>query len=200
MLSPAPLRSVCVFCGSSSGERPEYRAAAEATGREIARRGLTLVYGAGNVGLMGAVADAALAADGAVVGVIPQALVEWEVAHASLTELHVTHSMHERKAMMAERADAFLALPGGLGTFEELCEILTWNQLGFLRKPVGLLNVAGYYDGLLGLLDHAVRERFLRPAHRALLLDEPSDPARLLDRLAEFEPPLLDKFIDRDET
>jgi TIGR00730 family protein len=191
--------SVCVFCGSSAGAHPEYREAAAALGREVARRGITLIYGAGNIGLMGTVADAALAAGGRVVGVIPQSLVEWEVAHEGLTERYITHSMHERKAMMADRADAFLALPGGLGTFEELCEILTWNQLGLMRKPVGLLNVRGYYDGLLGLLDHAVRERFLRPEHRALLLDEPSDPARLLDRLEAYQPPILDKFIDRDE-
>jgi uncharacterized protein (TIGR00730 family) len=194
------LQSICVFCGSSRGARPEYLEAAQAMGRAIAQRGLTLVYGAGNIGLMGALADAALAEGGRVVGVIPQSLVEWEVAHEGLTERYIVGSMHERKAMMADRADAFIALPGGLGTFEELFEILTWAQLGLHRKPFGLLNVAGYFDALLALLDNAVAERFLRPEHRGLVLAEPDDPARLLDHLAAYEPPTLDKFIDRDET
>jgi uncharacterized protein (TIGR00730 family) len=195
-----PLQSICVFCGSSRGARPDYLSAAEATGREIARRGITLVYGAGNIGLMGAVADAALAEGGTVVGVIPESLVAWEVAHDGLTELHIVRSMHERKAMMAERANAFLALPGGLGTFEELFEILTWAQLGLHQKPFGLLNVAGYYDPLLMLLNRAVEERFLRPAHRDLVITESADPARLIDRLTAYEPPIFDKFLDRDTT
>jgi uncharacterized protein (TIGR00730 family) len=195
-----PLQSICVFCGSSRGARPDYLAAAEATGREIARRGITLVYGAGNIGLMGAVADAALAEGGTVVGVIPESLVAWELAHDGLTELHIVRSMHERKAMMAERAEAFLALPGGLGTFEELFEILTWAQLGLHQKPFGLLNVAGYYDPLLMLLNRAVEERFLRPAHRDLVIAEAADPARLIDRLKAYEPPIFDKFLDRDTT
>lgn len=169
-------------------------------GREIARRGLTLVYGAGNIGLMGAVADAALDAGGAVIGVIPEALAAWEVAHTGLTDLRIVASMHERKQIMADLSDTFIALPGGLGTFEELCEILTWAQLGLHRKPCAVLNVAGYYDGLLTLLEHAERERFLRPEHRALLIEEKESPARLLDRLAAYEPPTLNKFIDRDET
>lgn len=193
------LTSICVFCGSSRGARPEYVESARGLGVEIARRGLTLVYGAGNVGLMGTLADAALAEGGKVVGVIPQSLVEWEVAHDRLTERHIVRSMHERKAMMADRADAFIALPGGLGTFEELFEILTWAQLGLHRKPFGLLNVAGYYNPLLAMLDNAVVERFLRPEHRGLVLAE-TVPTNLLDRLALYEPPTLDKFIDRDQT
>lgn len=194
------LRSLCVFCGSSPGARPKYREAAQSLGREAARRGITLVYGAGNVGLMGALADAALEAGGKVIGAIPQSLVDWEVAHDSLTEIVVVQSMHERKAWMADRADAFVALPGGMGTWEELCEVLTWAQLGIHRKPVGLLNVAGYYDPLLALFDTAVRERFLRPEHRALLLSEPSNPAALLDALAAWTPVEVGKYLDRDQT
>ena len=194
------MKRVCVFCGSNRGARPEYVEAARTLGQEIARRGLTLVYGAGNVGLMGILADAALSAGGEVIGVIPESLVAWEVAHRGVTDLRIVDSMHARKAMMAELADAFIALPGGLGTLEELCEILTWVQLGLIRKPCGILNVAGFYDGFLSFVDHATDERFLRPEHRALLLEERESPARLLDRLAAYEPPLLDKFIDRDET
>jgi uncharacterized protein (TIGR00730 family) len=194
------VRSVCVFCGSSAGARPEYATAAETLGREIARRGLTLVYGAGNVGLMGVVADACLAEGGRVVGFIPESLVAWEVAHEGLTERYVTRSMHERKMGMADRADAFVALPGGVGTFEELFEVLTWAQLGIHNKPVALLNTAGFYDPLLALLDHAVAERFLRPEHRALLLHERDDPARLLDRLAAYVPPApTGKWLDHSE-
>ena len=196
----AELHTVCVFCGSSLGVRPEYAAAAQAMGRAIAARGWTLVYGAGNVGLMGALADSALAAGGAVVGIIPEHLVQWEVAHQGLTRLEIVHSMHERKARMADLSDAFIALPGGLGTFEELFEILTWSQLGLHRKPFGLLNTAGYYDPLLALLDTGVRERFLRPEHRAMIQEEPDDPEQLLDRLAGYTPPFLGKYLDRDQT
>ena len=192
------MRRVCVFCGSARGARPEYQEAAQAVGTLLAERGLGLVYGGGNVGLMGAVADAALAAGGEVTGVIPESLVGWEVAHTRLTELRVVGSMHERKALMADLSDAFLALPGGFGTFEEFCEVLTWSQLGIHAKPCGLLNVAGYYGPLLGLFDHAVREGFLRPQHRALVL-EGADPACLLDALASFQAPPLHKWIDRDE-
>ena len=197
----ASIKTVCVFCGSSRGARPEYAATANALGREIARRGMTLVYGAGNIGLMGVLADAALAEGGVVIGVIPESLVAWEVAHSGLTELHIVRSMHERKAMMADRADAFIALPGGMGTFEELCEILTWAQLGLHRKPCALWNIAGYYDPFIVLLDNAVGERFLCPEHRALLLTESShEPTRVLQRLAEYVMPSVDKFIDRDQT
>lgn len=189
-----------MFCGSSRGARRSYAAAADALGRETARRGMTLVYGAGNIGLMGVLADAALAEGGRVIGVIPESLVAWEVAHSGLTELHIVPSMHERKALMAERADAFIALPGGMGTFEELCEILTWAQLGLHRKPCALWNIAGYYDPFLALLDNAVSARFLRPEHRNLLLTETGDdPAVLLRALEQYIPPTIDKFIDRDQ-
>lgn len=195
-----PLRSVCVFCGSSKGARPEYADAAQQMGTALAERGLTLIYGGGNIGLMGTVADAALDAGGRVVGVIPQHLDDWEVGHRGLTELEIVGSMHERKARMADLADAFVALPGGLGTFEELFEILTWAQLGLHQKPFGLLNTAGYYAALLALLDTAVQERFLRPEHRSLILEEPSDPNRLLDRLAAHEFIEIPKFLDQDKT
>jgi uncharacterized protein (TIGR00730 family) len=168
-------------------------------GATLAERGLGLVYGGGNVGLMGELADAALAAGGEVIGVIPEALVRWEVAHAGLTDLQVVASMHERKARMAELSDAFIALPGGFGTFEEFCEVLTWSQLGLHTKPCALLNVDGYYDPLLALFDHAVEERFLRPEHRALVLED-ADPGRLLDRLEGWSAPPLHKWIERDET
>ena len=190
---------ICVFCGSSAGGRPEYAAAARAMGVALARRGIGLVYGAGNIGLMGILADAALEAGGEVIGVIPEALVAREVAHAGLTEMRVVQSMHERKALMADLSEAFIAMPGGFGTFEEFCEVLTWSQLSIHTKPCGLLNVAGYYDPLLALFDHAVLEKFLRPEHRALVLEE-TDPDRLLDALAAFQPPPIDKWIDRDET
>jgi uncharacterized protein (TIGR00730 family) len=188
-----------VFCGSSFGRDPRYRAAAETLGRLVAERGLRLVYGGGAVGLMGALADAALAAGGRVVGVIPEALVRREVGHERLSERHVVRSMHERKALMAELADGFLALPGGFGTLDELFEIMTWAQLGLHRKPVGLLNVAGYFDGLLALVEHATTESFVRDAHRDALLSD-DDPARLLDRLASHRPPTVEKWIRPDET
>jgi hypothetical protein len=193
------MKRICVFCGSSRGSRPAYAEAARQVGAELARRGIGLVYGGGRVGLMGILADAALAAGGEVIGVIPAALLAWEVAHANLTELQVVGSMHDRKARMAELSDAFVALPGGYGTLEEFCEVLTWSQLGLHRKACGLLNVERYYDPLLALLDHAVAERFVRPDHRALVL-EATEPDLLLDRLASYEPPVLEKWIDRDET
>ena len=176
------LRSLCVFCGSSFGNRPEYSAAAAEMGRLLAERGIRLIYGAGNVGLMGVLADAALAAGGEVIGVIPQMLVDRELAHRGITDLRIVGTMHERKALMAELSDAFLALPGGLGTFEELCEALTWTQLGIHAKPCGALNVGGYFNHLELLLDQAVREGFLRPGDRGNLLTEDSSAA-LLDRL-----------------
>ena len=194
----ARLRRICVFCGSNAGRRPEYADAARAMGRVLAERGLGLVYGGGKVGLMGIVADTVLAGGGEVVGVIPEALMAREVGHAGLTELHVVRTMHERKAMMADLADGFVAMPGGFGTFEEFCEVLTWSQLGFHPKPCGLLNVAGYYDPLLALFDHAVEEGFVPRPHRVLVMEE-SDPARLLDRFADFRPPSTDKWIAREE-
>lgn len=193
------MKAVCVFCGSSSGVRPEYRAAAEQLGRAIVEAGLTLVYGGGRVGLMGALGDAAMAAGGRVIGVTPRRLVEKEVAHHGLTELRVVESMHERKAMMAELSDAFVAMPGGVGTFEEFFEVLTWSQLGFHAKPCGLLNVSGYYDPMLSFLDHSVEQGFVRAEHRAIVLTD-SEPAQLLERLATFDMPIVPKWIDRAST
>lgn len=164
-------------------------------GELAARRGLGVVYGGGHVGLMGIAADGALAAGGEVIGVIPTALEARELAHGGLTELRVVGSMHERKALMAELADAFVALPGGYGTLEEFCEVLTWAQLGLHRKPCGLLNVAGYYDALLDFFDRTVREQFVPPAHRSIVLED-DDPERLLDRLAGYQPPAVDKWLD----
>ena len=194
----AELKRVCVFCGSNAGARAEYADGARTMGAALAERGIGLVYGGGKVGLMGIVADAVLAAGGEAIGVIPEALMAREVGHAGLTELHVVRSMHERKAMMADLSDAFVAMPGGFGTFEEFCEVLTWSQLGIHRKGCGLLNVAGYYDGLLALFDHAREEGFIPPQHRSIVLEE-SEPGRLLDRLAAFEPPAVSKWIGRDE-
>lgn len=163
------MKRICVFCGSSLGARPEYRDAAESVGREISVRGLGLVYGGGRVGLMGALADAALQSGGEVIGVIPRALSSSEIAHGGLSALHVVDSMHERKALMERLSDGFLAMPGGFGTLDELFEILTWAQLGLHAKPVCLLNVRGYYDSLLTMLDQAAAERFMRPEHRRAL-------------------------------
>ena len=187
-----------MFCGSSPGARRDYADAARAMGAALAERGLGLVYGGGKVGLMGIVADAVLAAGGEAIGVIPHALEAREVGHTGLTELRVVHSMHERKALMADLSDGFVALPGGFGTFEEFCEVLTWQQLGIHTKPCGLLNVAGYYDPLLALFDGALREEFLREQHRAIVLTD-TDPGRLLDRFAEFRPPSVVKWIAPDE-
>ena len=177
------MKSVLVFCGSSPGGRPEYAQCAAALGRLLGERRIELVYGGASVGLMGALADASLAAGGTVIGVIPTRLVELEVAHAGLTKLHVVETMHERKALMAELADAVIALPGGTGTLDELFELFTWKQLGLHRKPIGLLDVVDYWQPLLGFLEHAVNERFLRAALFDTLLVERS-AASLLDRLA----------------
>ncbi len=193
------LQRICVYCGSNTGADPAYAHAARELGALLARRGLGLVYGGGRVGLMGAIADAALAAGGSVIGVIPEALVKMEVAHHGLTELRVVKSMHERKALMVDLADAFIALPGGYGTLEEFCEVLTWAQLGLHNKPHGLLNTCGYYDSLLGFLDHAVAANFIRPAHRQLV-HTADQPEPLLDLLAQAHPPHLHKWLDRDQT
>jgi len=190
---------VCVYAGSNPGTHPVYSEAAADLATLLARRGIGVVFGGGKVGLMGVLADTALAAGGEVIGVIPQDLMDREVGHAGLTELHVVGSMHERKALMAELSDAFVALPGGAGTLEELIEVYTWSQLGLHAKPMGVLNVAGYYDGLAALLDHAVREGFLRPQHRAALLSEET-PAALLDRFVGWRPPAIGKWLDRDRT
>jgi len=194
-----PLERVCVYCGANPGRDPAYAGAARAMGTTLAQRGIGLVTGGGRVGLMGVVAEAALAAGGEVIGIIPEALMRKELAHAGLTRLEVTASMHERKARMAELADAFVALPGGLGTFEELFEIWTWAQLGWHAKPCGVLNVGGYYDKLVGFVDHAADEGFLRPQHRAMLVVE-SEPDRLLDRFERYDAPVVPKWIGRDET
>lgn len=193
------MKRICVFCGSNPGASPVYAQAARALGATLAGRGLGLVYGGGNVGLMGIVADAALAAGGEVIGVIPHALVAREVAHRGLADLRVVDSMHERKALMSELADGFLALPGGIGTLEEWFETWTWAQLGLHAKPFGLLDVAGYYEHLIRFLDHVVAERFLHPDHRSMVLVE-TDPGTLLDRMRSYTPPVVVKWIDRTES
>ncbi|MGE3886041.1 MAG: TIGR00730 family Rossman fold protein [Vicinamibacterales bacterium] len=193
------MRRICVFCGSSAGSNPAYAEAARAMGRELVARGMGLVYGGGHVGLMGVIADAVLEAGGEAIGVIPHALAAREIAHQRLTTLHVVASMHERKAMMADLADAFVAMPGGFGTYEELFEAITWTQLGLHKKPCGLLNVAGFFDPVVGFIDHAVAEKFIRPQHRAVLLVE-SEPARLLDALQAVTLPEVPKWIRPDET
>jgi uncharacterized protein (TIGR00730 family) len=194
------VRRVCVFCGSSPGARPAYAQATAELARLLVGDGVGLVYGGANVGLMAVLADAVLAEGGEAVGVIPQALVDKEIAHPGLTDLRVVDSMHERKALMADLADAFVALPGGLGTLEELFEVYTWSQLGLHAKPCGLLDVEGYFAGIAAFLEHAVKERFLRDEHRAMLMVE-RDPRELLDRLRGFEPDALrPKWIGREET
>ena len=181
------LRRVCVFCGSSTGLRREYRAAAEELASQLARQGIGVVFGGGCVGLMGVVADAALAHGGHVTGVIPTSLVARELAHRGLPDLRVVSSMHERKALMAELSDAFVALPGGFGTFEEFCEAVTWTQLGLHRKPCGLLNVGGFYDALLALIDRSAADGFIKAQNRSIVIAH-SDPAVLIERLAESLP------------
>lgn len=188
-----------VFCGSSPGAKPMFAETARELGRTLARRGLGLVYGGSSIGLMGALADATLDAGGEVIGVIPRALEQREIAHAGLSRLHVVSSMHERKAKMAELADAFIALPGGMGTLEEIAEILTWSQLGLHVKPCGLLDVGGYFGPLVAFFDHAVEEGFLRREHRRMLAVE-SDPGAILERFAEYRAPTVTKWIDREGT
>jgi uncharacterized protein (TIGR00730 family) len=190
------MRRICVYCGSNVGARPAYVAAAARLGVLLGERGLGLVYGGGNVGLMGVLADAALAAGASVIGVIPEALEVKEVAHQHLTELRVVGSMHERKALMAELADGFIALPGGLGTLDELFETWTWSQLGFHGKPLGLLDVDGYFQPLIAFLDHAVAERFVRPEHRRMVVVE-TDPLALLQRFETYRPLPLGKWLER---
>jgi uncharacterized protein (TIGR00730 family) len=187
---------ICVFAGSSTGENKRHRDAAVALADELARRGVELVYGGGCIGLMGVIADAMLARGGRVTGVIPHTLMVREVGHRGLTDLKVVDSMHERKALMAELSDGFIALPGGFGTLEELFEILTWAQLGLHGHPCGVLNVDGYFDGLFAFLDHAVAEGFVRNAHRQMLLVD-EDPRRLLDAFSQYRAPALAKWLDR---
>lgn len=194
------MNRLCVFCGSSPGANPAYSDATEALGALLAGEGIGVVYGGGGVGLMGKLADAVLAAGGEITGVIPRSLVDREIGHRGVADLRVVDSMHERKALMAELADAFVALPGGVGTLEELIEVFTWSQLGLHRKPCALLDVESYYEGLTSFLDHAVQERFLTEEHRATLIVE-REPAALLERLRAFEPgAVAPKWIDRGET
>ena len=191
------MKRICVFCGSSAGSQPEYRACAQQLGAELTRRKIGLVYGGGNVGLMGAIADSVLEAGGEAIGVIPEHLMTREIGHKRLTKLHIVHSMHERKALMADLSDAFIALPGGFGTLEEFCEVLTWSQLGLHAKPCGIVNVLGYYTPLLAMLDHAVQERFLKPQNRALVLASDT-PLELLRAFEQWSPVHVEKWLDRD--
>jgi uncharacterized protein (TIGR00730 family) len=193
------VRRVCVYAGSNPGSHPDYAAGARGLAATMAEREIGLVYGGGKVGLMGVLADTILEAGGEAIGVMPQALIDREIGHPGLTELKVVDSMHERKALMAELADGFVAVPGGIGTLEELIEVYTWSQLGIHSKGCGVLNVRGYYDHLAALLDHAVAEGFLRPQHRAIL-SVASEPAELFDRLATFEAPAVGKWLELDET
>jgi uncharacterized protein (TIGR00730 family) len=193
------MRRLCVYAGSNPGTDSAYAGAARKLATLLAERHITLVYGGGKVGLMGVLADAALAAGGEAIGVMPQALIDREIGHPGLTELKVVDSMHERKALMAELSNAFVAVPGGIGTLEELIEVYTWSQLGIHDKACGLLNVNGYYDGLVAFLDHAVGAGFLRSQHRAVL-SVAADPAELLDRLAAYDPPRVGKWLELEQT
>ena len=193
------MKRICVFCGSSVGRQSLYQDAATAMGSLLASRGIGLVYGGGNVGLMGVIAGAVLAGGGEVIGVIPRSLADREIAHTGVTDLRVVDSMHARKAMMADLSDAFIAMPGGVGTFEEFFEAVTWTQLGVHRKPCGLLNTAGFYTPLAAFIDQAVTEGFIKPVHRASIVVD-DHPERLLDSLAQVELPDVPKWIRREET
>jgi uncharacterized protein (TIGR00730 family) len=192
------MQRVCVYCGSNPGRGDAYIDAARSLARLLAERGIGIVYGGAGIGLMGALADAALEAGGEVIGVIPRSIASKELAHTGLTELHIVESMHERKTIMAELSDGFIALPGGLGTLEEFFEMLTWGQLGIHTKPCGLLNVNGYYTTMLKFLDQAVEQRFLSPANRAMVLVADDGPA-MLDAFAKYEAPTEEKWLDREE-
>lgn len=189
---------ICVFCGSSAGVSDVYRKAAVELGQLLAKNDIGLVYGGGSVGLMGAVADAAVDGGGQVTGIIPKKLADAEIAHEKVDDLRVVASMHDRKALMADLSDAFIALPGGIGTFEELFEAWTWAQLGYHQKPCGILNVAGYYDALSTFLDHVVDQGFLKPHHRSMLIVS-NDQHALLEQLREYHAPKTEKWIERDE-
>ncbi len=193
------MKRVCVFCGSSVGNQPAFREAATVMGTLLARRGIGLVYGGGNVGLMGVIADAVLAGGGHVIGVIPKSLADREIAHTGVTDLRIVDSMHTRKALMAELSDAFIAMPGGVGTFEEFFEAVTWTQLGVHRKPCGLLNAGGFYNALAAFIDQAVTDGFIRPIHRAAIVVD-DHPERLLDTLSRIKLPDVPKWIRKDET
>lgn len=193
------MKRICVFCGSNPGANPIYLETAGKVGQFLAENKIELVYGGGRVGLMGKVADAVMKSGGRVTGIIPEQLATREVAHAGLTELLVVNSMHERKALMAELSDGFIALPGGFGTFEEFCEIVTWAQLGIHQKPCALLNISGFYDALISLIDHSTAQDFIRPAHRSLVLVG-DDIETLYQKMKDFVPPLLEKWIDKSST
>jgi uncharacterized protein (TIGR00730 family) len=191
----AKLKRICVFCGSSIGARPAYRQAAQHLGELLAERGIGVVFGGGCIGLMGVVADAALSKGGEVIGIIPESLVRREVGHRGVTKLHIVETMHQRKALMADLSDAFIALPGGYGTLEEFCEAVTWSQLGIQQKPCGLLNIEKYWDGLLAVLDHAVDEGFVRPENSQLVLVAQT-PEWMVERLLEWRPPAhIEKWL-----
>lgn len=188
--------NLCIFCGSSVGARASYTEAAQRLGTIMVERGVGLVYGGGNVGLMGVIADTVMAAGGTAIGVMPRNLIAREIGHAGITELRVVDTMHQRKALMADLSSGFIALPGGYGTFDEFFEVVTWTQLGLHRKGCGLLNIDGYYDPFIAMLDRAVAEGFIRLENRALVLDDAS-PDRLLDRVLAFHPPAAEKWLDR---
>lgn len=192
------MKRICVFCGSNPGARLEYEQAAKELGAYLANKGLGVVYGGGNVGLMGVLARSALDAGGEVIGVMPEVLKEYEDASMGLTELHLVGTMHDRKAKMAELSDGFIALPGGLGTMEEIFEVITWGQLGIHRKPAGFLNVAGYYDALQSFIDQMVNEGFVKPQHRATIMVETEMPA-LLERFENYQPPDISKQMDAEQ-
>ena len=191
---PTHFRRLCVFCGSSKGARDVYGHAAQQLGKELAQRRIELVYGGGNVGLMGVIADAVLAAGGHVIGVIPEQLMARELGHKGIQDLRIVKTMHERKALMAELSDGFIALPGGFGTLEEFCEAVTWTQLGLHAKPCGLLNVNGFYDGLLQFFEHALSEEFLKPTHRQIVVAD-ADPVSLLDRIVNWHAPAVTQWL-----
>lgn len=193
------MKRICVFCGSNSGSNPQYLQAAENVGEFLAHNQIELVYGGGRVGLMGKIAETVLANGGQVIGIIPEQLAAREVAYAGLTELFVVTSMHERKALMAELSDGFIALPGGFGTFEEFCEIVTWAQLGIHQKPCALLNVAGFYDSLIAMIDYSTSQNFIRPEHRSLVLVD-DNIETLYQKMKNFEPPILEKWLDKSST
>lgn len=193
------MKRICVFCGSNSGIDPIYLATAEKVGKFLAHNNIELVFGGGRVGLMGKIADTVMENGGKVIGIIPQALSEREVAHQGLTELHIVGSMHERKAMMADLADGFIALPGGVGTFEEFCEIVTWAQLGIHNKPCALMNVGGFYDSFIAMFDHSMNQGFIRPQHRALVLVE-SEIDKLYKAMLEYRPPIVEKWLDKESS
>jgi uncharacterized protein (TIGR00730 family) len=193
------MKRICVFCGSNTGLDPIYIETAQRVGEFFAENNIELVYGGGRIGLMGKVADAVMKNGGKVLGVIPEALAIREVAHAGLTELFVVGSMHERKAMMAELSDGFIALPGGFGTFEEFCEIITWAQLGIHQKPCAILNVGGFYDNLIALFDHSTAQNFIRPEHRSLVL-EGENIRELYQKMKNFVPPVIEEWLDKSST